>query len=189
MIVDLSTYGSIQTALFCKVVIPGHTTWLFSDFDRSIAINGDTYTGIGNLLGITDTTSELKVSNGEITVSISGIPNSNISDVINYKIKGSSVSIVRGIFDTTTGQLLNITGNPVGKFNGIVTNYSIDETWSGSDASNIINLVCKSSIGLLQNKLSGRRTNPIDQKLFYPSDTSMDRLPALANSNINFGGK
>jgi hypothetical protein len=189
MTIDLSSYNSIQTSLFCKVVITGYTTWLFSDYDRTLNIGGNTYIGMGNLLSVTETSSDLKASNNEITISLSGIPTTNISDVIDHKIKGSTVSIIRGIFDPTTGQLLNIAGNPAGKFNGIVSNYSIDESWDGNDATNVINLICKSSIGLLENKLSGRRTNPIDQKLFYPSDTSMDRVPALANSNINFGGK
>jgi hypothetical protein len=189
MTINLSSYSSIATALFCKVEIPGYTTWLFSNFNRPITINGDSYTGIGNFMSITDTVSELKVSNGEITIGISGIPTQNISDIINQKIKGSYVTVVRGIFDPTTGELLNISGNPVGKFNGIVTNYALDETWDGQNATNTINLICKSSIGLLENKLSGRRTNPVDQKLLYPTDTSMDRVPSLANANINFGGR
>jgi len=39
----------------------------------------------------------------------------------------------------------------------------------------------------LSNKVSGRRTNPIDQKELYPTDPSMDRVVSLASSNFNFG--
>jgi DNA repair exonuclease SbcCD nuclease subunit len=42
-------------------------------------------------------------------------------------------------------------------------------------------------VELLNNKTSGRRTNPGDQKEWYPTDLSMDRVPGLANSNFNFG--
>ena len=44
-----------------------------------------------------------------------------------------------------------------------------------------------SAINQLNNKVAGRRTNPIDQAEFYPGDQSFDRVPALAKSNFNFG--
>jgi hypothetical protein len=37
------------------------------------------------------------------------------------------------------------------------------------------------------NKIAGRKTNSRDQKTFYPTDLSMDRVTQLANSNYNFG--
>jgi hypothetical protein len=50
-----------------------------------------------------------------------------------------------------------------------------------------LTLTCTSVVGLLNNKITGRRTNPTDQELFYPGDKSMDRVPSLAKSNFNFG--
>jgi hypothetical protein len=58
----------------------------------------------------------------------------------------------------------------------------------GGDTGTItIVLSATSVIELLNNKVTGRRTNPLDHKQFYPNDQSMDRVPALAKSNFNFG--
>jgi len=187
MSLDLSSYSSIQSALFVRIDVPEYEVLTFSNYNRPLTIAGTTYTGLGQLMGITDTSSELRVSGGELTITISGLADTNISDVLSYRFKGSSVIVTRGIFDPVTGQLLPIDGNPTGKFQGIVNNYSLNEDWSGQDATNTIALMCTSTIGVLSNKIAGRRTNPIDQKELYPTDVSMDRVPNLANSNYNFG--
>jgi len=48
-------------------------------------------------------------------------------------------------------------------------------------------LECSSSVGLLGQKISGRKTNPQSQNRFYPSDRSMDRVPTLKGTKFNFG--
>jgi len=63
-----------------------------------------------------------------------------------------------------------------------------DDLKEGSSKGTIsIILLATSSIDLLNNKITGRRTNPLDQKQFYPNDLSMDRVFLIANSNFNFG--
>jgi hypothetical protein len=187
MSLDLSSYSAIQTALFVTIEVDSFQTLAFSNYGRTITLSGTEYTALGQLMNVTDTTSELRVSASELTVTLSGLPTTSISEVLTYKFKGSPITVIRGIFNPATGELLNITGNPAGKFQGIVNNYSLDEDWSGSDSTNTISLICTSKIGVLSNKIAGRRTNPIDQKLLYPTDLSMDRVPNLANSNFNFG--
>ena len=187
MSLDLSSYSTIQTALFCNIVVPDYTTLTFSNYPRNITLQGTTYTGLGQLLSVTDNTSELRASRNELTVTISGIPNQNIQDLLTYKFKGSAITVIRGIFDTATGALLDIPGNPAGRFQGIVNNFGLNEEWSGQDASNTISFVCTSTVGVLMNKVAGRKTNSVDQKKFYPTDLSMDRVDRLANSNYNFG--
>lgn len=185
--IDLSAYSAIQSAMFCKIVIPGYNTLLVSNFNRTITFGSDTYTGIGSFMSITDSSSELKISQTELTVTLSGIPTENMTGVLDYKIKGASIEVIRGIFDPQSGQLLAIDGNPTGKFKGIVNNYSLNEDWSGQTASSTISLICTSVVGLITNKLAGRKTNPVDEKLFYPDDKSMDRVPSIANASLNFG--
>lgn len=187
MSLDLSAYDSIQTALFCKVVVPDYTTLTFSNYSRNLTIDGTTYTGLGQLLEVTDSTSELRASANELTVTISGIPTQNITDLLTYRFKGSSITVIRAVFDPVTGQLLDIAGNPAGRFQGIINNFGINEDWSGQDASTTVSFVCTSTVGVLINKVAGRKTNSQDQKKFYPTDLSMDRVAQLANSNYNFG--
>lgn len=192
--INLENYEAIATNLFVRLDIPDYGITRFSDSNRVLAIPESDgqyydYDALGQLMGITATSSDLRSTAGEVTVSLSGIPADNINQVLNYKIKGSSIEIRRAIFDPTTNLLLDIPYNPVGKFWGIVNNYEIvdDIPVGGQTGTVTIGLVCSSTLDVLRVKLSGRRTNPIDQRLWYPTDPSMDRVPNLANSNYNFG--
>ena len=187
MTIDLSSYSAIQTALFCRMDVPDYDVLRFSSFNRNVTIDGEVYSALGTLLGVTDSTSELRISPSDMTISISGIPNTSIAEILDNRIKGSAIEVWRVYFDAQTGQQLSILGNPAGRFQGIVNNYSLEEEWSNQTASNTIILTCSSEVEVLSNKVSGRRTNPTDQKALYPGDTSFDRVLKLSNSNYNFG--
>lgn len=187
--IDLTTYRDIKTALCCKIEVVGYPSILFTDYMKAITLDGDSYTGLGSLLSVSEATSDLKALNSDATITISGVPTANIAVMMNYKVKGSKITVKRAVMETTTDTVLAIPGNPVGRFYGIINNFSIDETWEGLDSTTTISFMCKSMIGLLQYKKAGRRTNPLDQKKFYPSDTSMDRVPNLAGAKMNFGAR
>jgi hypothetical protein len=185
MSIDLSSYRSIQTNLFVKMTVPGYEVLTFSDYHKDYVIDGTTYQSLGELLSISNTTDDLRATPKDVTIVISGIPAGNITEILNNRIKGSEVVISRGFFDPDTGVLLPIAGNPAGKFHGIVSNFDIaDDLTMGSDTGSVeIALMITSVVELLNNKTSGRRTNPSD----FPSDASMSRVSALAKSNFNFG--
>jgi hypothetical protein len=187
MTIDLRSRSSVQSAMFVRIDVPGYEVLKFSDFDRPYAISGETYSPLGQLMGISSTSSELRSTTGEITISISGIPNSSIAEVVNNRFRGSPVLVWRVLFDAVTSQALAFA--PQGRFQGIVNNYSIEEEYdaAAATATNTVLLTCSSAQELLNNKVAGRRTNPIDQKSLYPNDVSMDRVLKLANANINFG--
>ena len=189
MSINLSAYRSIQTNLFVRLDIPGYQVLTFSDYHKNYTISGTNYTGLGQLLAVTNTTNNLRAAPEDVTVSISSIPSSNISAILDNKIKGSNIRIYRGFFDPTTGELLSIAGNPAGKFQGVVNNFDITDDLDIGDATGTITLTltCTSVVELLNNKITGRRTIPTDQTLFYPGDQSMNRVPSLAKSNFNFG--
>ena len=184
MAIDLSSYRSIQTNLFVKLVIPGYATLTFSDYHKDYTIDSVTYQGLGELLSVTSSEDNLRAAPNEVSVMISGIPSGNISDILDNRIKGSACEIYRGFFDATTGELLSISGNPAGKFQGVVSNYAIDDELEMGDSLGTITLtlVLASVVSLLQNKLSGRRTNAVD----FPNG-EMARVVTLSKSNFNFG--
>ena len=192
MSLNLSGYTSLQSNLFIKLglYINGAVEYqYFSDYSRVITIAGDAYTGLGQLMAVTDSSSDLRITPYELTVSLSGIPSANVNMVTTVGVKGASIEIRRGIFDPVTGELLNITGNPAGRFFGVVSNYSINEDFpdGSKDSSVTVSLICSSNVSQLERKLAGRSTNPTSQKGFYPGDTSMNRVPNIANANYNFG--
>ena len=199
MSINLSSYRNIETGLFVKIVCsyykltpastPTTETFRFSDINRSITVDGDTYIGLGRLMGITSSSSEIRPTAAQVTITVSGIPNTSIAEIVNSRIKGSRVTIYRGIINTTTGQLLSITGNPVGRYVGLITNYSLNEEYDSEarNSSNTIVFTCASVLDVLGNTSSGRRTNKDDMRKFYPSDESFDNVSKLAGTNFNFG--
>lgn len=194
--IDLSSYNAIRTALFVRVQVDEYRTTpngafsqevlTFSDHTVIYSINGEVYENLGNLMGITTTNSELRTSSSSVTISLSGIPNSAIAEIVNSKIKSAPVRIYRGYFDPGSGALI---GDIQGRFSGFVNNYSLEEEFDvdSRTASNTITLECASTIDILSRKTSGRRTNPESMKRFYPTDISFDRVPTLENTTFDFG--
>ena len=201
MTIDLRSYKALQSNLFVRIEIDQYRTTTsgsytsqvlrFSDKVGSVTIAGETYTGLGNLMSVTNSASEIRVSEQEVTIGITGIPNSSIAEIVNSKIKGSKVTIYRGLYEISTGSLITGIENPMGKYRGYVNNYTLSENWDSSSrtSSNTILLSCNSSIDVLSNKIAGRRTNPESQKRYYSSDLSMDRVPTLATQYFDFGKK
>ncbi len=190
-VLSLTGYGSIESNLFIKITLPS-STLLFSDRLVLTVINGDTYVGLGKLLSVSGSSSELRSTSGEITIGISGVPDSAISDIVNANIKGNPVRVVRGLFNAANGNFLSaVTGNPVTRFVGYVNNISLEEEYDVDtrNSSNTLLLSCASNVDILNNKIAGRKTNPASNKKFYSTDLSMDRVPSLESSYFDFGVK
>lgn len=189
MSIDLTSYATIQTAMFCRVDVPNYSVLRFSNYNRPITINSESYTNLGTLLGVTDSSSDIRAVAGTLTITISGIPNSSIAEVLDQQFKGSDIQVWRVFFDAASGQMLSITGNPAGRFQGVITNYSLEEDFAqgSTSSSNRIAFTCSSRVALMSNKVAGRKTNSQDMRAWYPNDVSMDRVMTLAKSNYNFG--
>ena len=203
MTINLTSYTNIESGLFVEIICTKYKTTSGGSFttqalrftDRSIGflVAGEVYTSIGHLLSITGTSSELRVSPNDLTVSISGIASDSASllQIIYSRFKGSKINIYRGIINSDTGVLLSISDNPIGKFKGIITNYTLTEdfNYNGRVSTNTVSFTCASVVDVLERKITGRRTNPESEKQLYPSDLSMDRVPGLVGSYFDFGVK
>lgn len=199
MAINLSGYTDIETALFVRIDIENYRTTVggsatqnilkFSDYYRDVIVAGEEYEALGKLVNIGISKSEIKSSGDSMVISLSGIPNANLQEVLASDVKGSFVSVYRVIFDATTGDIVTMSGNPTGRFFGYVNNYTIVDEYDNLDLSgtSTIQFDCASYISLLNTFVNGRRTNPFDQKYLYPGDTSFDRVPTLIGSNYNFG--
>lgn len=179
------------------------TTYYLSTAFHAIDYNGNTYQPLGNFLGIGNIQNDITGTNDEINLSLSGIANEylyNVLDDSNYRIKGSRIKIYRAFFDPDNYALSEV----VLRYYGYVTNFSISEEYDAvaGTATNAITLTCSSVHSLLENLVSGRRTNPKDYKVWYneqhfsakvsgvapiESDPSMDLVPSLHNANFDFG--
>lgn len=201
MTIALDAYKSIESNLFVRISLdyykatagssPTSQVLRFSDRIHTTTINSESYVGLGKLMSISASASELRASSGDLTVTISGIPNSSIYEIVNSRFKGASITVYRGIFDPSTNALISVSGNPMIRFKGYINNLALDEDYDveNRQSSNTLVLACSSVIELFNNKISGRKTNPSSQKKFFSTDLSMDKVPNLENSFFDFGAR
>lgn len=185
---DLTGKVAIQSSFFVKID-NSSSTLLFSDHFESQTFDGSVYVPLGKLMTITPSVSELRSSFRNMTITISGIPNASLQDILSTEYKGSVVEVRRGVYDVATGALITGGINPVVKFKGFVNNWSLNEDYDivNRTSTNTIQFDCNNLIDILANKRAGRRTNSASMKRFYPSDVSFDRVAKLENTEFNFG--
>jgi hypothetical protein len=211
----LTGFTNIETGLFVRMEFPRLTyrtsatanynstqvNLTFSDYNRPVYIYNDElevteeYLPLGNLVGITSLENEMRASNSPVTMTISGIPDTSIAEVVHSRTKGCKVKIFRGLFDPDTGNVLTIPGsaNPFGRFTGFVENFSIAEDfqWENGVNSHRVTFELTSNVELLAQKIAGRQTNPesyrYSNRYLRREDPSMDRIVALVGANFDFG--
>ena len=81
------------------------------------------------------------------------------------------------------------TGQVYTRFKGIITNFNISESFDpiGKDLTNTVTVSVANLNTLLEQKISGQRTNPEDRKRIHPTDVIFDRIPELHNMHFDFG--
>ena len=172
---DLSSYAAIKQAAFVRMVIPNYGIIRFSSHDVPYSItetDGITYsyTPMGILLGISEFNNELAPSGSDVTISLSAIDQSFVASMMDYKLKGSAVTIRRAFFNATTGVALNIAGNPSVRFKGVIANYSFNDEFNqfSNVATTTVSVSCSSIVKVLEQKQVGQLTNDYERKYNYP---------------------
>ena len=190
-IISALTATNIKHCMLIDLVV-NTTTYYISNAAVPVVYNGNTYTQLGNMLAMSEIQDDLKITNNQINLTLSGIPPDDgspnyMSVVLNSNVKGSKIRIYRAFFDTNTGFY---SANQVYlRFDGYVSNYALNENWDqdGKLVSNNISVQCSSVHAILEKKYTGRRTNNSDQQLFFPGDTGMSRVKSLADASFDFG--
>lgn len=175
------------------------TTFYVSNCWKNIVYNSKTYLALAGFLSISEIQSNLSNSNDEIQIGLSAIPPTFVTAVLGTPIKGGEVNIYRAFFDYNTQAV--ITGEIYKRFTGIVSNFAVQEDVTASGASpevsHTISIMASSIMGVLENKIAGRRTNKQDYQIYWPelnnvnyaTDPSMTRIDVLYNSSFDFGKK
>ena len=192
---DLSSYKNIIQTSFIKMDVPTYGTLRMSNYDVPVTITetdntSHVYTPMGAILAISEFNNELRPSNSDVTISLAAIDQDFIPAMMSYSIKGSAVEIRRAFFDATTGQMLNIAGNPSLRFTGVIANYNFSDTLNDFSQSNTttLNVSCSSIVKVLQQKKTGQLTSDAVRQNLYPGDASFSRVAFIATANFNFGG-
>ena len=177
---------NIQAVLFIELGPIEGTTYYIANTYKPYTVDGNSYTALGSLMGLSSITDELRVSNGDIGVTFMGIPTDQdyVSLVLNSKVKGAPIKIKRGFIEAD-GSLSSI----YLRFSGIINNYGISETRTqfSEDTYHSVTLQCSNINNILEQRFSGRRTNNQDMTKLYPNDNSWDRTAVLQSTAFDFG--
>lgn len=172
-------------------------TYYISNCYTPVSYNGNTYQALAGFLQVSEIQNNISNANDEIQVGLSAIPSIYIASVLDTQIKGGEINIYRAFFDYDT-QLILASG-VFKRFAGIISNYAVQEDvdFAGysPEVTHTITIIASSIMGVLENKVSGRRTNKEDYQIVYDelgnssSDPSMNRVDTLFNSSFDFGKK
>lgn len=167
--------------------------YYLSDGYKPFTTGGNTYTELGAFLGMSPIQDNLRATNGDIAITLAGIPSSSTGSEVNYlqmilsePVKGGNVTLKRGFMDTTTNELQTTTYT---RFKGVITNFSIEESLNFISKQNdySVTVMVASINTLLETKISGQRTDPTSRHKFFPNDRSFNKIPDLFNTSFNFG--
>jgi hypothetical protein len=192
VITPVDNTNNIRIADFVRLN-DGTTTYLFSTAANAItvpAISANPFTALNQLLKIGDVQRDIKSTANETTLTLTGVDPSTLGLVLGSSIKGSSIEMWHGFFDTN-GALITTggTGGLYKFFTGYVTSFQINEEWH-EDARMYIGTIAISASPIqliLQNRTAGRYTNNNAWQFFNPTDTSMNRVTFIETINYQFG--
>jgi len=181
----------INTAEFVKLKIyndysntANTSTYTFSSAYKAETFGNTTYTPLGGLLSVGAQARDIRVTQGDTSIALSGIDGNNIFVVLDSKIRGSEVTIYRGFYDANY-----VLANTYQRFTGIVTNYNITEDRVDNEDNFTVGISASSYKTVLENRIAGRKTNKESWRFFNSTDASMDQVYSITGVNFDFGMK
>jgi hypothetical protein len=182
------TSASIRHAEFVRLTVDT-TVYTFCNAAAPITVDSITFTSLGGLLGLSDVQRDIKATSDDLTISLTGIDTNYVSLILSNDIKGSIVEVWRGFLDSNNQIITTPTQQFFKRYQGIVNNVSISERFDDQIRQRVAtcSIACASFRLILENRMSGIKTNPVSWKQFYPNDTSMDRTPVIQNQYFDFG--
>lgn len=149
------------------------------------------FTALGQLVKVNSVQRDIKSTANETTVTLVGVDTAMLGLVLNAKIKGSSINLWHGFFDSNN-DLITSSGDGTGVykyFSGYVNSFSISEQWMEETRSyvGVVTISASSFQLILQNRTAGRYTNDNAWQAVNPGDTSMNRVNYISTINYSFG--
>ena len=180
--------SSINYAEFVRLTTVDET-YTFCNAAAPITVSGVTYQGMGSLLGIGEIQQDIKASSYDMKLMLTGIDPENIALILGSNVKGSTVEIWRGFLTTNNQIITTPTLQFFKRYQGIISNFSVNEEFNDKLRIRIATAVasCSSMRFVLENRITGIRTNKGSWQFFYPNDTSMNRVPTIASTYFDFG--
>ncbi len=139
---------------------------------------GDTYTGLGDLLSISEITETSDISAPGINVELTGLKSSFLVIAKNHEYQGRPLTVYLGAFNDQ-GALI---ANPIVIFSGFMDTMVIKE---GAETSTISVNVENKLVAFERSRV--RRYTAEDQKIDYPNDKGFEFVTSIVEKEIIWG--
>ena len=143
-----------------------------------LAYGGNTYTGTGDLLSISQITETSDISATGINVSLTGVKTSFIAIAKDHEYQGRPLTVSLGAFDAS-GDLI---ADPVIVFSGFMDTMTISE----SGANSTISIAVENKL-IAFERTKVRRYTAEDQKIDHPTDKGFEFVTAIVQKEIIWG--
>lgn len=188
--INAVTGTQINHAEFVKLTVGNAgTVYTFCNAAAPITVSGITFSNLGALLNVGDVQRDIKATSDDMTIQLTGINPANVALILSNDIKGSLVEVWRGFFDSNNQIITTPTTQFFKRYQGIINSVSITEDFNTDARTRIAtcSISCSSMRRILENRLSGVKTNQNNWQFIYPSDTSMNRVSEISNTFFDFG--
>jgi hypothetical protein len=189
--INAVTGSQINHAEFVKLTVGvAGTVYTFCNAAAPITVGGNTFTNLGALLNVGDVQRDIKATSDDMTIALTGILPANIVVILSNDIKGSLVEVWRGFFDSNNQIITSPTTQFFKRYQGIINNVAITEDFNSEMRTRVAtcSISCSSMRRILENRLSGVRTNKSNWQFIYGvNETSMNRVSEISNTYFDFG--
>lgn len=188
--INAVTGYQINHAEFVRLTVgTAATVYTFCNAAAPITVSGITFSNLGSLLSVGDVQRDIKATSDDMTIALTGIDSTNIALILSSDIKGSLVEVWRGFFDSNNQIITTPTTQFFKRYQGIINSVSITEDFNSEARTRIAtcSISCSSMRRILENRLSGVKTNQSNWQFIYSGDTSMNRVSEISNTFFDFG--
>ena len=188
--INAVTGSQINHAEFVKLTVGNAATvYTFCNAAAPITVGGITFANLGALLSVGDVQRDIKATSDDMTIALTGIDPTNVGIILGNDIKGSLVEVWRGFFDSNNQIITTPTTQFFKRYQGIINSVSITEDFNSEARTRIAtcSISCSSMRRVLENRLSGVKTNQNNWQFIYAGDTSMNRVSEISNTYFDFG--
>lgn len=192
-IINAVNSPSINHAEFVKLSIGplGAPTavYTFCNAGGPVTVNGTLYSNLSSLLSVGDVQRDIKATSDDMTIALTGIDPVNLEIILSSDIKGSIIEVWRGFLDSNNQIITTPTQQFFKRYQGIINNLSLTEDFNTElrVRTATCSLSCSSMRKILENRISGIKTNQNSWQSFYSTDTSMNRVAEISSTYFDFG--
>jgi hypothetical protein len=169
--------GMVRPAFFVEGNFTSGPAYLWSGLG-SITWNGHTWTGLGSFAEISTVEEGSSVESKGVTLSLSGIDATLLTDVMTEFQVGLPVTVWIGFFDASNALI----PDPIISFAGRMDQPTL--TVDGSSATIAIN--CESKLLEMNNSVERRYTHE-DQQIDHPGDRGFELVSGIQSRQIFWG--